>query len=372
MYQAGDHYIFSRNDSDPISHQAPYETVYAIWSPDHRVSYTGGGATLGFVPIDYFWHPKDSRVFILPPGTLSWSGHIFTGWKNSVDSEVYLPFQTFRITQDTTLTAQWTRYTPPDPPTPTDPNLPTPPPEPPTIPPPSIPDPPPPSAPNPTPEPPPVTPTPPKAITKPTPIPESSVEKSARPPVILAVTDDPAASAKPDGDFKSNIMPDGISYGATSTTILKPLGADMSSKEALLDAGRDLGIPIFGINSNEVPLFAPDGFDTWSLSDMILAILSALFAGSALLTARKSRMRDENLLEGDDFYEAIAKKIALDDLLGLRRPFIALSSVLGAVAILLFFLLENMRRPMVLFDEGIILYAAIFIAVLLLTKFPRR
>ncbi|MCB8506860.1 InlB B-repeat-containing protein, partial [Enterococcus durans] len=73
----------------------------------YTVTYAAGDGT-GIVPTDSKSpYEKDAAVSVLGKGDLTKEGHSFDGWLNSVDNKKYNEGETFTITADTTLTAQW-------------------------------------------------------------------------------------------------------------------------------------------------------------------------------------------------------------------------------------------------------------------------
>ncbi|MCB8506862.1 InlB B-repeat-containing protein [Enterococcus durans] len=71
------------------------------------VTYAAGDGT-GTVPTDSKSpYEKDAAVSVLGKGDLTKEGYSFDGWLNSVDNKKYNEGETFTITADTTLTAQW-------------------------------------------------------------------------------------------------------------------------------------------------------------------------------------------------------------------------------------------------------------------------
>ena len=73
----------------------------------YTVAYNGNGNTGGSVPTgSSYW--QNSTVTIASAGELSKTGYTFAGWLNSVDGNTYTAGQSFTITANTTLTAQWT------------------------------------------------------------------------------------------------------------------------------------------------------------------------------------------------------------------------------------------------------------------------
>lgn len=70
------------------------------------VSYNGNGKTGGTVPTDNTQHLDGSSVTVLS-SSLTKTGYTFAGWLNSVDGNTYGSDESFTITANTTLTAQW-------------------------------------------------------------------------------------------------------------------------------------------------------------------------------------------------------------------------------------------------------------------------
>ena len=85
----------------------------------YTVTYAAGGATSGRVPVDAIAYTPRSTVTVLGnANSLAKAGHTFIGWHNSLDGRTYIPGQTFTITRNVTLTAQWAQNQPapgPDP-----------------------------------------------------------------------------------------------------------------------------------------------------------------------------------------------------------------------------------------------------------------
>ncbi|MFV0394615.1 MAG: InlB B-repeat-containing protein, partial [Coprobacillaceae bacterium] len=94
-------------------------TLYAQWSlnainPEYTVLYDGNGSTGGLVPIDTNNpYTPNASVTVLDKGTLERTDYTFTGWNTSADGSgtPYAPTDTFNITENVTLYAQWTSNT---------------------------------------------------------------------------------------------------------------------------------------------------------------------------------------------------------------------------------------------------------------------
>ena|GEM_PF-4879873 len=86
-------------------------TAY-VWVPyAYKVTYAPdtslAGTTFGPIPVDpdiYVYH--DMSTVLSAPGYLT-PGYVFEGWVNNNDGELYREGETFAITTNTTLTAQW-------------------------------------------------------------------------------------------------------------------------------------------------------------------------------------------------------------------------------------------------------------------------
>jgi Listeria/Bacterioides repeat len=85
-------------------------TLYAKWvtavSTTYKVTYAAGGADSGNVPADGTSYASNAMVTVKGnTGSLAKAGNTFAGWKNGATT--YTAGQTFKITGDVTLTAQW-------------------------------------------------------------------------------------------------------------------------------------------------------------------------------------------------------------------------------------------------------------------------
>ncbi|MCM1296083.1 MAG: InlB B-repeat-containing protein, partial [Muribaculaceae bacterium] len=101
-------------------------TVYAHWIPLYDVTYNNGGhGTVDTSKNDLNKATRSYTVLgsstVIPAGTgENWSGAyftdtngdhwMFTGWKSNADGKTYQANQSFQVTQDTVLTAQWEQY----------------------------------------------------------------------------------------------------------------------------------------------------------------------------------------------------------------------------------------------------------------------
>ena len=77
-----------------------YQVTYA---PDTSLS----GTTFGPIPVDPEHYVHHDTIAVLPAPGYWTAGYAFQGWVNSIDGKLYEEGQTFSITTNTTLTAQW-------------------------------------------------------------------------------------------------------------------------------------------------------------------------------------------------------------------------------------------------------------------------
>ena len=85
-------------------------TLYAQWVIAYTVTYNGNTNTAGTAPVDVLSpHPTGSNVIVLGPGSLVKTGFFFNIWNTAADGSgtSYSPTNTFIISSNTTLYAQW-------------------------------------------------------------------------------------------------------------------------------------------------------------------------------------------------------------------------------------------------------------------------
>lgn len=82
-----------------------YLKVYAKLAPYFDVTYNAGGAT-GTAPADDKAY-EGTPYTLAEPTELEKTGFVFTGWKSSIDEEVYAAGTSLEITDDVEFTAQW-------------------------------------------------------------------------------------------------------------------------------------------------------------------------------------------------------------------------------------------------------------------------
>ena len=78
----------------------------------YTVTYNGNGNTSGDVPVDNTDYEEGDEVTVLGPGDLAKTGHTFEWWSDmqdgtDEDAHLYEEDETFEITENTTLYAQW-------------------------------------------------------------------------------------------------------------------------------------------------------------------------------------------------------------------------------------------------------------------------
>jgi len=98
---------FAANDGIWNRTDGPTLTLYAQWSNFLTVTYDGNGNTGGTAPTDATEYSSGATVTVkAKPDGLVKTGYTFAGWKAS--GVTYSAGQTFTITANTTLVAQWT------------------------------------------------------------------------------------------------------------------------------------------------------------------------------------------------------------------------------------------------------------------------
>lgn len=116
--------------------------------------------------------------------------------------------------------------------------------------------------------------------------------------------------------------------------------------------------PIFSIGDTEVPLFGQSG-KVWALVNLILAILAAVIALLSLVTMFRRKNTDT-----DDYdYQDNRNNKTLWRLFGI---------ITAVVAIITFFITQDMSLPMAFMDKWTILMALLLIAQLTFTILTRR
>ncbi|MCI7734553.1 MAG: S-layer homology domain-containing protein [Dysosmobacter sp.] len=80
-----------------------------ISAPKYTVTYNANGATSGTAPEDTKKYEKNDTVTVLTKGDLAKTNYVFDGWNTEADGsgDSYEANNTFKITEDVTLYAQW-------------------------------------------------------------------------------------------------------------------------------------------------------------------------------------------------------------------------------------------------------------------------
>jgi beta-galactosidase len=83
-------------------------TLYAKWVTGYTVTYDANGGINP--PVDATDYSSGATVTVKGADSMSWASHIFAGWNTAADGSgtSYNPGNTFNVTSNTTLYAQWT------------------------------------------------------------------------------------------------------------------------------------------------------------------------------------------------------------------------------------------------------------------------
>lgn len=93
-----------------ITYANDNQTLYAIYGDKtYNVTYDGNESDGGTVPVDITKYNKDDDVIVKGPESMTRTNHKFIGWNTLKDrtGQSYTKDETFKITKDTTLFAQW-------------------------------------------------------------------------------------------------------------------------------------------------------------------------------------------------------------------------------------------------------------------------
>jgi uncharacterized repeat protein (TIGR02543 family) len=132
-------------------------------------------------------------------------------------------------------------------------------------------------------------------------------------------------------------------------------------KQKLVLGAKDKGIPVL---PGGVPLYGPKGFDTWSLLDLILAILGVIFTAITIIGAVSRGRRDEDRLKDQAYEDGAEKKN--------RIGFIILMSLFAVGSVILFVLTQDVNLPMVLIDNWTIVFAVVFVAQIVCRSISKK
>jgi len=314
---------YATNDEIPMNANV---TLYAIWTPGpYSVTYNSNGGS-GTTPVDKNKYASGDTATVLGQGSLSWSGHTFLGWsknRNAASSQ-YDRGSKLNISGDVTLYAIWR-----------------------------------------------------KDVSTPAPVvADAEKTKVTTPPqsdepttddtlnngddttaTDTTVTDDTVNNAANDGT--NNGANGGQNGGTNGTAVTPPIDAgsatsdntntgnakmsntDSMTQEEVITQLTNEHVPIFHLGNVDIPLNGGTINNyVWALANLILWILGIVAAVITIIRA----LRKENE----------------------RRPlWVAIAGIMGVAGLVVFLLTENMKNPMVLFDNWTILNAIIFVVGLI-------
>jgi uncharacterized repeat protein (TIGR02543 family) len=275
------------------------KTVYAVWSENtkYAVSYDGNGNTGGTVPTDNGTYYAGGTAFILGTGDLAKSDYTFKEWNTAAagTGNAYAPGTPVIITGNVTLYAQWTYNggggggggtTPPDPP------------KPPVVIPPVV-----------------VTPDPPATpIIPPDPTTTVTTEYTGGPAAVVAEPAEPEAA---------------LTASSAFTAITGFSAGDQVKLEA------QTGNVFRDISNGNVPGGSFLSTGTWSLLDLLLAIIAAVIAIFLIIGMLAKKRREQNI---DTFTEKEVRKYK-GTVLG------AIAVIAGIITVVVFLVSENLNTP---------------------------
>jgi len=344
-----------------VSFYEPDPTYYIVtfYSNDDRVD-----TTLGEVEVAEGNRIGNSNM----PNNPTRTGYRFIGWTTRMDTRGVTVNGSTVVVSNIDVYAQWEPLPPPPTPTPTPTPTPAPTPAPTPEPPATTPEPPapppeqPPVQPPPPPEPPPVLPSivvPPPAA-EPAPEPEEDEEEEIREP------EEQVAGALIRQDPPANTTPNDPPPPQQDNT---PPAEDGPAAPSLYNID-ETELPRVNFGNRSIVLFAPLGYKSWALLNLMLSIMGILLVITTtirtLMQKKKDREEEEQNHNGVQLH---------DEETGNKRhrlTWLALAAVAALAGILLFFLTQDMRAPMVLTDWWtlihVIFFAAIFIACPLVFK----
>jgi len=158
------------------------------------------------------------------------------------------------------------------------------------------------------------------------------------------ITDEPDAIALQPEDVAA--QPD-----TDEAVVDEPTPEAMSAQQVAATAAVQQGIPTVTVPffDEPVPLVSPEGIDSWSLVDLLLAVIGVLLALVALITALARRRRAAEW-DDDDVSDAHTQ----------RKPnaTLAVAMVLAVFGAVLFLLVEDMNLAAAMFDVWTPLFAA--------------
>jgi hypothetical protein len=129
------------------------------------------------------------------------------------------------------------------------------------------------------------------------------------------------------------------------------------AQAVIAEAAEAEGIPVINLFGVPIPLTAPAGFAAWSLFDLIMTSLSVLLlivvALRALFAGKKEKEADAAVF--------VRAPQAIQTTIYPRKTILVASAVITALALVLFFITQNMSLPLVLFDAWSIAFGAVVI-----------
>jgi len=119
------------------------------------------------------------------------------------------------------------------------------------------------------------------------------------------------------------------------------------------------------IGGRDIAVFAPFGYGSWALVNLILTIAGILLVGITTFRALRKKKREDEELASD--YEGDKKSRT-------RLYLLAAAAIASIAMVLVFIITQNMRNPMVLIDWWSIVHAVVMIAqvVAILFVFKRN
>jgi hypothetical protein len=296
----------------------------------HTVTYHGSGHTAGIEPSQTTHQHGSAGVKAKGSETLKKDGYVFLGWSLDPKAKTvtYKAGATLNVESDVDLYAVWGK----DKPTP-----------------------------------PPVEPKTPVVVTDPDPV--------IQPPGPVVTVSVPVPEPEPEPEAET--VPE-VGPGTGTNVAAEPEPAEanavgapeaMTPQQKLVSVAKAQGIPTLGIGKSGVPLFSPEGIDSWSLLDLMLAIAGAILAIGTLIAASRRRKNDK---DDETYFEETGEY--REDQKRSRKIFLAGSIIASIVSIILFILTQDMRLPMVFIDIWTIVFALILAVEILFSKltFPKK
>lgn len=134
--------------------------------------------------------------------------------------------------------------------------------------------------------------------------------------------------------------------------------------------------PVFRIGNADVPLFGRTG-NIWALFNLLLAIVGVVISIVTVITFFVRRKEDEDSYEDFDAFEAMGdddtEEAGIEyEQRARRKPLWRILSVLTSIlAVIVFFITEDLSLPMAIFDKWTILMVVMFTAQMVFVIFGR-